>query len=189
MLYTLTTRNLITKTWKTSTPQLHPTSLKQVQIDDRTLAYQSEFAPFSNFYSCRMVFGQQAFFCLEQAYQFVRAKTLHKPLLATKIFLSRDVKYIKQVAGDLGTSEAWENKKFDVMYECLKRKFDQNPALRALLLKSGDLELVEATPDRLWGCGATLSSNALRKRNWPGQNKHGQILMTVRQEYQRKDMA
>ena len=50
------------------------------------------------------------------------------------------------------------------------------------LLNSGDLELVEATPHRLWGCGATISSNVLRKHEWPGQNKHGEILMTVRDE-------
>ena len=169
--------------------QLHPTSLKQVQIDDRTLAYQSEFAPFSNFFPCDLRIGKHTFFCLEQAFQFLHAKTMNKPLLATKIFLSRDVRFIKQVGRDLGTSDDWEGKKYDVMYECLKRKFDQNPTLKALLLKCGDLELVEATPDRLWGCGATLSSTALRKRNWPGQNRHGQILMTIRKEYQRMDMA
>ena len=30
---------------------LHPTQLKQVQIDGKLLAYQSEYAPFSNFFS------------------------------------------------------------------------------------------------------------------------------------------
>ena len=72
---------------------------------------------------------------------------------------------------------------FDVMYECLKKKFEQNPVLKALLVKTGDLLQVEATPDRLWGCGATLSSNVIRKRHWPGKNKHGEILMTVRDEF------
>ena len=164
-------------------PPLHPTNLKQVQLDEHTIAYQSEFAPFSNFYPCPISIGKQPFFCLEQAYQFLHAKILNKPLLATKIFLSRDVRYIKQMGAEMGTSEEWDNRKFDVMYECLKKKFDQNPDLKALLLKTGDLELIEATPDRLWGCGATLSSNAIRKRNWPGQNKHGHILMTIREEY------
>ena len=39
---------------------------------------------------------------------------------------------------------------------------------------------MEATPGRLWGCGATLSSNLLRRHEWPGENKQGKILMTVR---------
>ena len=164
-------------------PPLQLTTLKQVQLDNKTLAYQSEFAPFSNFFHCTILAGKHKFFCLEQAFQFLHAKSLNKPLIATKIYLSRDVRYIKQLGRELGTSTEWENKQFDLMYECLKKKFDQNPHLKALLLDSGDLELVEATPDRLWGCGATLSSNAIRRRSWPGQNKHGQILMTIRQEY------
>ena len=168
---------------------LHPASLKQIKIGDNTLAYQGEFAPFSNFFPCKLVIGKLVFFCVEQAFQFLRAKNLNRPLIATKIYLSRDVWFIKQQGKELGTSEDWEGKQFDVMYECLKKKFSQNLDLKTLLLKTGNLELVEATPDRLWGCGATLSSNAIHKRDWPGQNKHGQILMTIRQELQRLDMA
>ena len=162
--------------------KLHPSLLKQVQIDDRTLAYQSELAPFSSFYPCKIVCGSHTFFCLEQAFQFVRAKNLNKPLAATRIYLSRDVHFIKQLGHELGTSDAWEAREFDVMYECMKKKYEQNPDLKALLLKTDDLELVEATPDRLWGCGATLSSTVIRKHTWPGQNKHGVILMTIREE-------
>ena len=166
--------------------KLHPTQLKQVQIDEGTLAYQSEFAPFSNFYACKVNVGSHTFFCLEQAFQFLRAKILDKPLEATRIYLSRDVYYIKRAGNELGTSDIWESRKFDVMLQCLKKKFEQNEDLRALLLKSGDLELVEATPDRLWGCGATLSSNVIRQHAWPGQNKHGQLLMAVREELRKE---
>ena len=162
--------------------QLHLTQLKQVQIDQNTIAYQSEFAPFSNFFTCSVVIGNHVFFCVEQAFQFVRAKTMGKPLAATKIYLSRDVRFIKQVGNDLGTSETWEARKMDVMYESLKKKFEQNQDLRSLLLKTGHLQLVEATPDPFWGCGATLSSNILRRHKWTGQNKHGEILMVVRDE-------
>ena len=137
-------------------------------------------------YPCTIAIGQHSFFCLEQAFQFLRAKNLNKPLAATRIYLSRDVRYIKQVAAELGTSEAWESRQFDLMYICLLRKFQQHPELKALLLNTGNLRLVEATPDRLWGCGATLSSNALRRHDWPGKNKHGEILMTVREELRRK---
>ena len=127
--------------------------------------------------------GSHTFFCLEQAFQFLKAKILEKPLTATRIYLSRDVYYIKQLGRELGTSDKWDARKFDLMYECLKKKFNQCPELKALLLKTGDMELVEATPDYLWGCGATLSSNILRRHAWSGQNKHGQILMTIREEY------
>ena len=168
--------------WGELPPRLQPTSLKQVRIDVDTIAYQSEFAPFSNFFPCDVKFGKHTFFCLEQAYQFVKAKTLNRPLAATRIFLSRDVHLIKQIGEELGTSEQWEKRKLDVMYVCLMSKFEQHDDLRNLLLDTGNIKLVEATPDREWGCGATLSSNVLRKHDWPGKNKHGETLMTVREE-------
>ena len=166
-------------------PALHPANMKQVQIGENTIAYQSELAPFSNFFPCVIKFGKHRFMCAEQVLQFMKAKTLAKPLAATKIYLSRDPRDMKQKGAELGTSDDWEGRQLDVMYECIKAKFEQNPDLKALLLETGDKELVEATPDRLWGCGATLSSNALRKRDWPGQNKHGKILMVVREELRR----
>ena len=161
---------------------LQPISLKQAKIDANTLAYQSEYAPLSNFFPCQIIVGKHKFFCAEQAFQFLRAKSLNRPLIATRIYLSRDARYIKQLGREMGTSDEWGAQQFDYMYICLKKKFEQNPELKAILLGTGDMELVEATPDRLWGCGATLSSNVLRRHTWTGQNKHGQILMTIREE-------
>ena len=167
-------------------PPLRPSNLKQIKIDDKTLAYQSEHAPFSNFFNCQITIGKHKFFCAEQAIQFLKAKTLNKPLAATRIYLSRDVRFIKQTGHDIGTSDEWDACKYDHMYICLKKKFEQNPDLLALLLSTNDMELVEATPDRLWGCGVTLSSNLLKRHAWTGMNKHGKILMTVRDELRRK---
>ena len=170
-------------------PSLHPTQLKQMQVNQTTLAYQSEYAPFSNFYACPIKIGIHDFLCAEQAFQIVRAKTHNKHLIATKIYLSRDVHYIKQLGAEVGTSPEWENRRYEVMYTCLKKKFAQNPDLQELLLKTGDLELVEATPDVLWDCGATLSSNVIRRGGWRGKNKHGEILMVVRNELRQRKSA
>ena len=166
-------------------PQLQLTNLKQTMVAKDVLAYQSEHAPFSNFFPCQVVIGKHKFFCLEQAFQFMRAKILDRPLAATKIYMSRDVRFIKQTGAELGTSEEWERRQYDVMYECLMRKFQQNEHLKRLLPKTGEIELLEATPDRLWGCGATLSSTVIRKGGWPGKNKQGKILMAVREEIRR----
>ena len=168
-------------------PQLHPSSVKQVQIDKETIAYQSDLAPFSNFYPVVIRIGKHKFICLEQAFQFLRAKTLNRPLAASRIYLSRDPVEMKRIGDELGTSEVWESRKFDVMYVCLYNKFKQNKELRDLLLNTGNCELVEATPGRLWGCGATLSSNLLRRHEWPGDNRHGKILMTVREELRKEE--
>ena len=165
-------------------PPLHPSTVKQIQLDKNTVAYQSEFAPFSNFFPADIVLGNHKFFCLEQAYQYLKAKYLNKPLAAARIYLSREQIEIKQIGDALGSSPEWDTKRFDMMYVCLRRKFEQNQHLRAMLLATGSCELVEATPNRLWGCGATLSSNLLRRHEWPGENRQGKILMTVRDELQ-----
>ena len=161
---------------------LHPSSVKQIQIDATTIAYQSENAPFSNFYPARFNLGKQGFTCHEQAFQYLKARKLNKPLAATRILLSRDLVEMKRIGDGLGTSDAWEACKFDIMYMCLKAKFEQNEDLKHMLLRTGACELVEATPDRLWGCGATLSSNVLRRHEWHGENRQGKTLMTVREE-------
>ena len=165
---------------------LHPSGLKQIELDKDTIAYQSQYAPFSNMYPTTIVIGQYKFISLEQAFQFLKAKLLNKLLAAMRIYHSRDQVEIKQIGDELGTSDQWETKKFDIMYVCLRKKFDQNVELRNMLLATGNRELVEATPNRLWGCGATLSSNLLRRHEWPGENKQGKILMTVREEIRRE---
>ncbi len=65
----------------------------------------------------------------------------------------------------------WEQVKDDVMRRAVLAKFQQNDDIRAVLLDTGDAELVENAPnDDYWGCGADGS----------GQNRLGQILMDVR---------
>jgi ribA/ribD-fused uncharacterized protein len=67
----------------------------------------------------------------------------------------------------------WDDVKDAVMARAVRRKFETHAALRALLLATGDEELVESAPsDYYWGCGADGS----------GLNKLGQILMRVRAE-------
>lgn len=65
----------------------------------------------------------------------------------------------------------WESVKDDVMREAVRAKFTQHLELRALLLGTGDAELVEhTTNDHYWGDGGDGS----------GKNMLGRILMEVR---------
>lgn len=65
----------------------------------------------------------------------------------------------------------WELVKDDVMRRAVLAKFQQNNDIGAVLLNTGDEELVENAPnDAYWGCGADGS----------GLNRLGQILMEVR---------
>jgi N-glycosidase YbiA len=65
----------------------------------------------------------------------------------------------------------WNAVKDDVMRVAVRRKFEAHSDLRAILLGTGDEELIENAPgDYYWGCGADGS----------GRNKLGLILMEVR---------
>ena len=67
----------------------------------------------------------------------------------------------------------WEQVKEDVMYEVCRAKFMQNPDLKARLLSTGTVQLVEGNNwnDREWGVC-----------NGEGKNKLGKILMRIREE-------
>jgi N-glycosidase YbiA len=67
----------------------------------------------------------------------------------------------------------WEVIKDNLMREAVLAKFTQHPKLKELLLSTGEAYLVEhTTNDSYWGDGGDGS----------GQNKLGQILMSVRDE-------
>jgi ribA/ribD-fused uncharacterized protein len=67
----------------------------------------------------------------------------------------------------------WEQVKDEVMIKVLKAKFTQNSKLKAILLSTDNAILIEnSMTDDYWGCG----------KNKNGQNKLGQLLMSLRQE-------
>ena len=87
------------------------------------------------------------------------------------------------VAARMGRSRArplrsdWDRVKDDAMRRGVRCKFETHADIRAILLGTGDEEIVEAAPrDRYWGCGA----------DGTGLNRLGQILMEVREALRRR---
>jgi len=71
----------------------------------------------------------------------------------------------------------WERVKIGVMREAVEAKFRQHEELRALLLGTGDAQLIEHTEnDDFWGDGGDGS----------GRNELGRILMAVRDALRRE---
>ena len=65
----------------------------------------------------------------------------------------------------------WEQVKDDVMRRAVHCKFETHAEIRAVLLSTGDEEIVENAPsDYYWGCG----------KDGSGKNRLGIILMEVR---------
>ena len=88
--------------------------------------------------------------------------------------LGRTVRHFEQ--------PTWETERFDIVVRGNIAKFQQNPALLAFLLGTGDDILAEASPvDTLWGTGCAADSPAAGNPNqWPGVNLLGFALMKVR---------
>ena len=67
----------------------------------------------------------------------------------------------------------WDDVKDRIMHKAVRAKFDQHPRLTAMLIETGDADIVEHTEnDAYWGDGG----------DGKGLNRLGQILMQVRAE-------
>lgn len=80
-------------------------------------------------------------------------------------------KEAKRLGRQNGLREGWDEMRDDVMRRGVLEKFRTNADIRAILLGTGEEELIEASPsDYYWGCGAKGT----------GKNRLGQILMETR---------
>ena len=88
-------------------------------------------------------------------------------------FCDLDPSAAKKLGRQIQLRSDWEQVKEDVMYEVCRAKFMQNPDLKARLLSTGTVQLVEGNNwnDREWGVC-----------NGEGKNKLGKILMRIREE-------
>ncbi|MDJ1471979.1 NADAR family protein [Xanthocytophaga flava] len=104
-----------------------------------------------------------------QAQKFVDTpyeETIRKaisPMKAAELGRTRKVKFRRD----------WDSVKDNIMYEAIKAKFTQHTELAELLLKTGDVRIIEHTEnDSYWGDGGDRS----------GKNKLGKLLMKLREE-------
>ena len=121
----------------------------------------------SNFWPCQVVLDDELYASVEHAY--VAAKTLDLDL-RHRIREYPTAGQVKRLGRQLTLRSDWESVKLDVMEELVSQKFT-DPTLRALLLETGDAELVEGNHwgDVFWGVCKGV-----------GQNHLGKILMKVR---------
>ncbi len=138
-----------------------------------TIHFFGESDPYgwcSNFASCPILLEGLLWPTTEHYYQAMKyagtpyaevIRQAHSPLLSK--MLTRDPAHPPRTD--------WEAVKDRVMYDALLAKFTQHAHLRALLLATGDAELIEHTAnDSYWGDGGDGS----------GRNMLGKTLMAVR---------
>ncbi len=137
---------------------------------------EKPYGVFSNLHRTPVTFEGQVFPTAEHAYQAGKAA---KPSVRDWILSAPTPALVAMAAHGLYTWDivpTWSKIKFDRMRGVLRAKFSQHPALRDLLLSTGNARLVEVgTTDnavnRLWG-----------EVNGKGKNMLGVLLMEVRDE-------
>ena len=142
----------------------------------------SEYSPFSNWYPCDIKDNGYTFRNLEQVYQYRKAVHCDDRATALKLQYTTNPRTAKElgskVSGLDGTD--WEKKKSDIMLELVKTKFS-NPELKAELLKTGKMKLVESGTDRFYASGLPFTSKDMyTPAKWTGKNRLGNILCDVR---------
>lgn len=78
--------------------------------------------------------------------------------------------------------DKWMEVCYDIVLTGNIAKFSQNPKLLKVLLDTGDIEIVEASPtDRIWGIGLGENNpKAQDKGEWLGLNLLGKVVMETR---------
>lgn len=137
--------------------------------------FDGKFAFLSNFSKSPISDGNIVFPTVEHYFQ--AAKTLNMEDYEA-IAAADTPGQAKRLGRNVKLREDWEEIKEQVMLDALRKKFSL-PAFRAMLLSTGDEELVEGTTwhDNVWG-----NCTCERCKNIEGQNKLGKLLMQVREE-------
>jgi ribA/ribD-fused uncharacterized protein len=123
--------------------------------------------------------------CCEQYMMGKKALTFkdmeaYEEIMATKS--PRDQKAIGRRVKNFN-AEVWSVISREVVYQANYAKFTQNPEMREELMATGDLEIVEASPeDKIWGIGLhETDPRAWDKSTWQGTNWLGEAIMRVRE--------
>ena len=155
---------------------------KVIEVEDGT-AFQGKHAYLSNHHPCKIVWDNKEYSSSEKMFQYTRAVENDEGGMARKIYETNDLKTIQTLAKQIKDSPTWKAKEVPTMAEIIKRKFDQNLALKDKLCRTKG-HLYEATTHPVFGCGFTLAkSKSIRKAAVAAGNKLGEKLEELRDSY------
>lgn len=125
----------------------------------------------SNYFEANVIYKGLSYSSSEAAYQ---AQKCAIPGIRLQFALIIDPDQAKQLSKQILVVDNWHEIKLGIMKEVVKAKFDQNPKLKSLLLKTGNKILIEGNTwgDKYWG-----------QVDGIGENHLGIILMELRDEY------
>ena len=133
--------------------------------------------------TCQLEYDGHNFMSSEAAFQYAKAKTCGTQKDVIAVLAEKESYDAKSATKHIKVNRTWTDDRERVMKEILLLKFKNNQQHREKLLATGDLKLYEATQDRFWACGYSLSkSDNIKQGSLAGANKLGKLLEEVREE-------
>ena len=134
-------------------------------------SFRGEYNWLSNMHSCDVVYKNNNFKSVENAYMFAKADTSGEWL---KFCLENPPNIVKKESKNIRVRPDWEEVKLEIMYNLLIKKFTQEP-FRTNLLNTGNENIQEGNfwNDTFWGVDLKQNPNV-------GENHLGRLIMHVR---------
>lgn len=147
--------------------------------------------PFSQWYKSPIQDGELTFTCAEQMLMYRKAKLFNDGDVMHMIMRTNNPREHKHLGRQVKNykNDVWVKVRQEIAVQNNFLKFTQNEELKKLLLSTGDLTLVEASPyDIIWGIGRGLDFPYLANKNqWRGQNILGYALTEVKRRIREQE--
>lgn len=153
--------------------------------NSKVVVFFGKESRFSNHYPSPFSVDDCDFGNMEQFLAHSRARFANDQHLMDRAMASPDpaeAKRILNLLRDAPGQADWEDERHDILRSGLLAKFKQNKDLGDYLLTSEERQLGEASRNKVWGIGLTLTDRDRFNTNlWKGGNLLGKTLMEVRQ--------
>jgi ribA/ribD-fused uncharacterized protein len=148
-------------------------------FDSDSLLSNGGFTPFFH--------GGLEFKTMTHFLEYHKAMKFKNPNLAKTILQTPTPAQSQKLYEDLTYTQLseWYTQVDKLALQGLRCKFNQNPTLLASLRKTNGSSLVMCGPDDgFWGVGLNRQdASRVGQKRWPGQNKIGKLLDTLRADY------
>ena len=149
--------------------------------NSETFIFHSQMSPFSERHPAPFTVNGQTYNCTQQYIAHQKALMFKDKETGDKILETTEPDEITRISVKGFNREKWEQHDEEIFVDAAIYKFSQNEQLKGLLLNTGLIHLGCMSRNLIYGTGLVIDSEeALNKRRWKGENRHGTALMEAR---------
>lgn len=166
---------------------IHPKNFTR-KCNDSTLVFGgvlSEYDCLSNWAPSPIVYNEEKYSSVEQAYMKAKAKSNNDHIAEKSVMFTDNPREIKRIGAAIKVRDKWIRERKGIMLNIVRAKFSQNDTMRKSLLDTGHRKLGETGSDQYYSTGLPLTHrDVLKSDTWKGESQLGKILEIVRNELQ-----